>query len=171
MPTPTYVALAKTVLTGSQATITFSGISNAYTDLVFLVSVRDDLTSSGAASNITISINGSSANGSATELYAGGTTVASARLTNLKLDYHPTANATANTFSNGTVYIPNYAGSTNKVLSAENVAETNSATANLMAIDANLWSQTAAITSITFTPASGNFVSGSRIDLYGIKNS
>jgi len=170
MPTPTYVAIAKTVLTGSQAAITFSAIDSSYTDIVFLVSVRDD-NATFNYSNITVSVNTSTANGSSTELYGAGSTAGSARITNVKLDYHPTSLATSNSFSNGELYIPSYRSSTNKVLSAVNVSETNSATNNALAVNANLWSQTAAITSITFTPASGNFVSGSRFDLYGIKNS
>lgn len=163
----TYIPLAKTVLTGTQASVTFSSIVNTYTDLVILVSARDTYTAD-AYNTITVSLNGSTANGSATEIYAGGTLVGSFRTTNVKLDYHSSGSSTASTFGNGTIYIPNYAGSTNKVLSAESVAETNSASTNFMGVTANLWSQTTAITSITLTPASGSFVSGSRFDLYGI---
>jgi hypothetical protein len=81
--------------------------------------------------------------------------------------------ATANTFGNGELYIPNYAVSANKVMSATSVAENNSTTdgQTRIAADAGLWANTAAITSVTFIPSSGSIDAGSRFDLYGIKSS
>jgi hypothetical protein len=92
----------------------------------------------------------------------------------LALTYQTNANSDANTFGSSEVYIPNYAGSTNKVLSSTSVTEKNATAPGsvLLAASAHLWSNTAAITQIKLTPGSGtNFVSGSRFDLYGIKNS
>ena len=77
---------------------------------------------------------------------------------------------TASTFANGEIYIPNYAGSTYKSLSADSVTETN-ATGAVRAFHATLWSNTAAINQITLTPdAGGNFVQYSTAYLYGVKN-
>jgi hypothetical protein len=81
------------------------------------------------------------------------------------------ASATSSTFGNGELYIPNYAGSTNKSYSADSVAETN-ATATFMYLTAGLWSNTAAINSITMTPQGGsNFVQYTTATLYGISKS
>ena len=79
--------------------------------------------------------------------------------------------ATSNTFGNSELYIPNYAGSTNKSSSADAVAESNTTTV-FAYLNAALWSSTAAITSITLTPDAGgaNFVQYSTATLYGIKN-
>ena len=81
------------------------------------------------------------------------------------------ATALANTFSNCSVYVPNYAGSTNKSFSADLTAENNTTGTNMQLV-AQLWSDTSAITSLVFVPGNGtNFVSGSSFYLYGIKNS
>ena len=175
MPTPTYVALAKTVLTGNQTTVTFSGIVNTYTDLVVVASARTDV----ALVQDFIKVSFNSVTGAYSTIWligtGGGATVSSGQ-TNLANEirwyYAATgANATSNTFANAELYIPNYAGSTNKPTSGTGVAETNASAVN-MAATAGLMNNTAAITSITLAPWSGpNFVSGSRFDLYGIKNS
>jgi hypothetical protein len=79
--------------------------------------------------------------------------------------------STSSTFSNVEIYIPNYTGNTNKVASASCVVEGNLATTYPITINATLLSNTAAITSLTLSCNAGDFASGSRFDLYGIKNS
>jgi hypothetical protein len=76
---------------------------------------------------------------------------------------------TASVFGNMQIYFPNYAGSTNKSVSADSVME-NNATGAYMALTATLFG-TAAITSLTFTTNNGSFVQHSSASLYGIKNS
>lgn len=177
MPTPTYVALAKTVLTGSQASVTFSSIPSTYTDLVLFVSARQD--TSSYYEQIYLEFNGSStAVYSQTMVRANSATPASNRNSGqayFNYLYEPGPSATSNTFSNVEIYIPNYAGSTNKIMSSTSVSENNSSTDSQWWLDgaAHLWGNTAAINQIKLTAsgAPGNFVSGSRFDLYGIKNS
>jgi hypothetical protein len=78
-----------------------------------------------------------------------------------------TAN-TASTFGNCSIYIPNYAGSTNKSMSIEGASESNHSGAGIGAA-ACLWSSTAAITAIKLFPYHGsNWKSGSSFFLYGI---
>lgn len=180
MPTPTFTALAKTVLTGSQATITFSGISNVYKDLVLLCSIRGDGSSDfGIQPNITV--NGSStsdysrirlegyANGgaaaTASDNSTGGSAVGGMAFPNAA------ASSTTNTFGTLEIYIPNYAGSTNKVFSVTSAREVNATTWYNLRTIAALRSNTAAITSIEIAGGGQNFVSGSSFYLYGIKNS
>jgi hypothetical protein len=92
--------------------------------------------------------------------------------TSAAIYYQNTSNDTANTFSNSEIYIPSYTISQNKPISGFFVTENNSTAADAASINtaAQLWRNTAAITSITFT-AGSNFVSGSSFYLYGIKNS
>ena len=81
-------------------------------------------------------------------------------------------NYTASTFDSIDLYIPNYTSSNNKSFSVDSVAENNSATVNQLDLIAGLWSQTAAITSISLTSYNAaNFVQHSTATLYGIKNS
>lgn len=172
MPTPTYVALAKTVLSSNQSTVTFSGISNAYTDLVIQFSVK-------TTDNTTVAIrpnNDTSNVYSWTRLYNYDTTVVSDRATSVNV-----ANAfglsefagTANTFASGEMYIPNYLSSANKPIFGWGVFESNNTTAFATRVSnfANLWRNTAAISSIEIIAPGVSFISGSRFDLYGIKNS
>lgn len=183
MPSPTYVAIAKTVLTGSQASVTFSSIPSTYTDLLVVFSVRGDATyEANNGDAMAMRINGSStAQYSVTYVTGQGSATSSGRRTTGNADsfirVYGGANydsATANTFSSGEIYIPNYTGSTNKPISTSSVFENNSATVNAIYAQAQLWGNTSAITSLEFTytfNASSRFVSGSRFDLYGIKNS
>jgi hypothetical protein len=81
----------------------------------------------------------------------------------------PSANSTSSTFASNEVYIPNYAGSTNKSLSATGVRENNSTFGDVRAI-AGLWSSTSAINRVDVIAdyPGGSLVSGSSAFLYGI---
>lgn len=161
-------------LSASAASVTFSNIPQTYKSLKILVSARDDLTTSGANNNVTVSINSSSANGTSRELYGTGTAAGSGTMANVKFNYIASTGGgatpgTVNSFSNGVMDLPNYSNTTyNKPISSESVSEAN-VTATFQAMNASLWSQTSAITSITFTPSSSaNFVFGSTFTLYGL---
>ena len=82
----------------------------------------------------------------------------------------PNASATASTFGNSEIYIPNYASSGYKSISADSVSE-NNATAAYAFMAALLWSNSAAINRITITGLGSSFVQYSTATLYGIKNS
>lgn len=167
MPTPTYVALAKTVLTGSAASVTFSSIVNTYTDLLIVCSARGDST----GDSINVKINNAFGTDSSTNLTGNGSAAASSNASGRSVKGALTLSTdTSNTFASTELYFPNYAGSTFKAVSA-NAARENNATANLMGATAMLYQTTSAINQIDLIPNTGNFVSGSRFDLYGIKNS
>ena len=70
-------------------------------------------------------------------------------------------------FANVEMYVPNYAGSTNKSVSATGAQEANSSSAFLMAT-AGLWSNTAAITSIKIFGNAANLAADTTACLYGI---
>lgn len=167
MPTPTYVALDKVVLTATQSSITFTAIDNSYTDLIILCSARATLSSV----NLNIKLNGSFTTDSGTNITGDGSAAASSNTIGRSVAGGVTISSdTANTFASTELYFPNYAGSTYKVISATSARETN-ATAATIAATAFLYQQTSAISEIQLIPSSGSFVSGSRFDLYGIKNS
>ena len=153
-------------LASTQASISFNSIPQDYTDLVLLVSSRSD--GAFTSSEIDIALNGSSSDFTGRYLYGSGSAAGVATDTTL-VGVSSAASNTADTFGNATIYIANYTGSTNKSISTDSVGESNATTA-YMAIAATLWSQTAAITSLTLQLDNGvrNFVAGSTASLYKI---
>ena len=167
----TYTLISSNVLSSSAASVTFSAIPSTYTDLVLRWSARSDNT----ASLRFVLNNDTTANYSRTRLIGSNSVASSTQNTALAnwsvLDGAAASTYTANTFTSGEIYIPNYAGSANKVGAIFNAAENNSTSVGSISVDAQLRSATAAITEIKTENAAGNFVSGSSFYLYGIKNS
>ena len=153
-----------TVGSGGVASVTFSAIPATYTDLRLVTSLRG----TGTGTDTRIDFNGLTTNQSQIMLRGNGVAASSATETNF-YGIQVTSSQTANTFSNGELYIPNYAGANNKSFSQTDVQETN-ATSAWMYLSALLWSSTAAITSIKFAPVAGNFAQFSSLSLYGIKS-
>ena len=100
-------------------------------------------------------------------LNGSGSAATSASGTSRLVFNSPRTGTTASTFGNVCVYIPNYAGATNKSYSTDSVTEHNATEAHQTLI-AGLWSDTTAITSAKFEPTANNFIAGSTISLYGI---
>jgi hypothetical protein len=142
------------------ASIEFTSIPQDGTDLLIRASLRDDQNSAIA---MFISFNGSTSNFSSRYVYGNGGSVSSGTLARYVGSTRD--NATNNTFNSTEIYIPNYAGSTNKPYGADNVTENNGTTADQNLI-AGIWANTAAITSLAISPASGNWRAGSTISLY-----
>ena len=164
----TYEAIATVTLDSDEANVEFTSIPATYTDLVVLVSARLVRATNGGALNV--NFNGSSANLSARNMWGNGSTASSGTDAAL-VALIPGGNTTASVFSNFQLYVPNYAGSTNKSWSSDFVSE-NNATAGYDGFVAGLWSQTTAINAIKFIDNSaGDLLSGSTFYLYGIKNS
>jgi hypothetical protein len=173
----TFIKIASvTVGAGGASSIAFSSIPATYTDLLVKVSTRTDGDQPGTTyCQLRMTYNGTSSGYSYRLLY-GIPSVGAGSLNGSSLSEITWAGgvadvtATASTFSNSEIYIPNYAGSSNKSASHDSVTESNTTLA-LATLTASLWSNTAAITSITFTAEIGNFVQYSTATLYGIKNS
>jgi hypothetical protein len=167
----TYTLIASsTVGSGGAASITFSSIVGTYTDLLLKWSIRGDAGS--ISRSIQLTFNGSTTSYSSRYLQGDGSAASSGTggSSNIYAGESTAFNATANTFANQELYIPNYASSNSKSVSVDSVSETN-ATTIYASLTAGLWSNSAAITSITLTPQTGNLVQYSTAYLYGIKNS
>lgn len=157
----TYTPIATQTLSSSAASVTFSSISGAYTDLVLVCSYIKSTTA-----NARIQVNGNTAtNYSNTALYGDGTTAASGRDSSVSY-YYLTSQYTAST-TNPTIGIVNFMNYSNTttyktIISRGGVASTGT--------DATvgLWRSTAAITSIELNTATGTFSTGSTFTLYGI---
>jgi hypothetical protein len=151
-------------LGAAAAAIEFTSIPQDATDLLVLMSFRS--VSGAIASGITLKFNGSSASFAARRMFGDGSTAYGDANLGLFILNGPTS--TSNSFSNVSLYVPNYAGSTNKSFSADGVQETNGTTA-YSGLVAGVWSNTAAITSITLSDeAVVNLAIGSTASLYKI---
>ena len=157
-----------TVGSGGASSIDFTVIPSTYTDLVVLVSARQ----SGAAitASLNMSLNGSTSSFSYRALQgAGSGTPASFAGSTNYIGQSPASTATASTFGNAQIYIPNYAGSTNKSISVETVDELNGTTTYAQ-MTASLWSNTAAINALSIISGNGVFSQYTTAYLYGVKN-
>jgi hypothetical protein len=155
-----------TVGAGGASSIDFTSIpATPYTDLLVVVSGRS--TATAGDDPMRVYFNGSTSSYTVRYLYGSGSGTASGTNGNYTGTTIPDANATSNTFGNVQIYIPNYAGSTNKSFSVDGVTENNGTTA-LQMISASLWSNTAAITSISLDLVNGNFTQYATASLYGI---
>ena len=165
----TFVKIATvTVGAGGSAAMDFTSIPSTYTDLVIKTCARTN--KSSVFDDIAISFNSSTTSFTGCELYGDGSAAASIT-TSRAASIATGSTATASTFGNSEIYIPNYAGSANKSFSVDGVQETNATTAYAIMI-AGLWSNSAAITSVALTPLVGTLFSQySTATLYGISKS
>jgi hypothetical protein len=173
MPNTFTLIQAVTVTGATAASIDFTSIPSTYTDLFVKFSLR--ASTAGVDQQARININGTgigsnflikvlqgagsgtpSGSSSTTGWFVGGTI--------------PGSGATANTFSNIDLYLPNYTVSANKSMSIDAVGE-NNATLAYAELNAASYSNTATISSLTFTIPSGSFVQYSTAYLYGIVKS
>ncbi len=152
------------------ADISFTSISGSFTDLMLVIAGRST-SSSNAYSEIGMYFNGATypdttATFRTLEGSGSGSGTSNSVSNYLSAGWNCGSGMTANTFSNNTVYIPNYAGSTQKSVSVDSVSETN-ATAAYQRIIAGKSTITAAITSIRLN-AETAFAVGSTVTLYGV---
>ena len=159
---------SKSVPTDGTSSISFTSIASTWTDLVLKGSCRD--TSNGIR-NLEVWFNSNTSSYSGKVLYGTGSATGSASISTVNIGINEPNDYTANTFTNFEIYVPNYAGSNNKSFSGDFVNE-NNATAAYATLNAALWSNTAAITSISIRPeaGTGSFATYSTFYLYGVKN-
>jgi hypothetical protein len=149
----TYTPIATQTLTTSAASVTFSSISSAYTDLIMVFNGVAD-------NNVNLRFNSDSgANYSATRVRGDGSSASSSRFNNqtsMVGSYDPGR-------STSTWQIMNYSNSTTykSALNRGGGSGTN------VEAYAGVWLSTAAITSVTVI-VNGTFSLGSTFTLYGI---
>ena len=169
MPTYTLIQPAVVVGSGGSASMSFSSIPSTYTDLVIFVSARN--TSSGAS--LRLRFNGTTTSHTDRYIEGDGSAVVSGSnafgISYIFVGGVNGSSTTSNTFASNYIYIPNYAGSTYKSVSADGVSENNATTA-YADLTAGLWSNSAAITSIELTPNTNTFAEHSTAYLYGVSN-
>lgn len=165
---PNTYTLLETITVGAAgaSSVTFNSIpQTGYTDLVVKFSGRN----TAASTQALITFNGTTSTYTGKRLYGDGATATSdaSNTANFNPSSIVPSTATANTFGNSEIYIPNYTSSNFKSVSIDGVTENNATTA-FGGIFAGLWSTTSAITSVTLTANSGNWTQHSTFSLYGV---
>ena len=162
----TYVSIASQTLTSAVTDITFSSISGAYTDLVLLASIAQSAGGGGFRFQFN---SDTGSNYSTTELgsYEGTVYLAKpANATGGYLTYN--SGVPLNAFQPAIINFMNYSNTTTYKTTLAHLGNTSD---NGRGIDvtANLWRNTAAITTIKMYMSANNFIVGSTFSLYGIK--
>jgi len=160
--------LLETITVGAAgaASVTFNSIpQTGYTDLVIKASPRSDR--ANVKDTIDLKFNGTGTGLTERYLQGNGSAATSGSLANYYGEINA-ASSSASTFSNLEIYIPNYASANYKSFSIDTVMEDN-ATLAIAELFAGLWSNTAAITSITLSVVNGTiFTQYSTFSLYGV---
>lgn len=161
-----YVLLDRIELNNTAASVTFDNIpQSGYTDLKIVISGRTNRALEVDGINVSFNTGGTY---SGRRLYGAGSGTPGSDTTYAGMPFMTAANATANTYGNAEIYIPNYRSSNAKSFSIDGVGETN-ATTTYMGLGAGLWSGTGAITTVTLSPETGTaLLAGSTFSLYGI---
>ena len=157
----TYVALATNTLTGTSASVTFSSISGAYTDLVVVSNVSTTLTNI----NFLIRFNSDTATNYSWRSVGGtGTTAVSNYVASTAVPRVADDGYLTTTIGTYVTSIQNYSNTT----TYKNYLSRASGSSVGVSAVVGLWRSTAAITAIELFPASSTFISGSTFSLYGI---
>lgn len=159
MPTPTYDLLDSTTLGTSAASVTFSGISQSYRDLIIVIQGGG---SGGGPVSFEILPNGDTANGSSVYMENFNDTAGSGTFTRLlfTLDAQDSLSI---------IQVLDYSATDKHKPFLIRTNNANTATNYSVSAYAGRWASTAAITSIELTDVGGQtFDSGTSFYLYGI---
>jgi hypothetical protein len=168
----TYTPIATTTLSSGATSVTFSSISNTYTDLIIVgqcgVSNNDYLTFRVGNGSVD-----TGSNYSHTFLEGNGSSASSGRQSNISKIYAGSTSSIMNNSLNYSFYINlmNYANTTTNKTFLNRIANNNSSFPGTTA-NVGLWRSTSAINIVTIAPDTNDgrtLISGSTFTLYGIK--
>ena len=155
MPTPTYTPLATVTLGTATSSVTFSSIPATYRDLILVC----DYTGSTTAV-VTLRYNGDTGANYSIVLMVGGSSVQSFTGTALNVGAMYGSNKSTSIFQ-----VLDYSATDKHKTS---IQRNDNAQQSEVVATAGRWANTAAITSISLTPASGTLSTGATFNLYGV---
>lgn len=172
MATTANMIAIQTVTVGAtgSTSIDFNNIPQIYTDLYVSFSLRGD---GYNATDTYMKFNSNSSDYSYRLIWKDGntstpTSTSASSQSAMLIPFGTGSNTTANTFSNQSIYVPNYNSSNFKTVYMDSAHEGNSLD-TWITILSGLWSNTSAITSLSLLPVSGKtWVQNSTATLYGI---
>lgn len=160
MATNTYTALQTQVLGSSAASVTFTGISQAYTDLVLICNPNN-----ASSTNTKVQVgNGSldtGTNYSATQLYGNGSSAASLRVTSTNY----ALGGVNGGYSNQTIHFMNYSNTT----TYKTILSRGNASSAYIDAAVSTWRSTSAINTIMVQQDGGSYPAGSTFTLYAVQ--
>lgn len=172
MNTAIPVLLASSTLSGSQASIDMTSVPADWGHLLLVAYLRGDTATGTIAVNLRL--NGDSGSNYDYQSLAGSGATASAAeafgQAQARVGSCPAASATASVFGALVIDIPFYSqADNNKAFTSQSCNKSGTSTGNL-GIEAygGAWRSSALVSQVTILPGSGNFVSGSRVSLYGM---
>ncbi len=150
---------------GGQSTISFTSIPSTYKHL----QIRYINTTSTTNQNLVVTFNSDTGSNYAWHrlLGDGSSAIADASSTTTGMTIGRSG-GNSSSFAGGVFDLLDYAN-TSKYKTARTLYGTDQNGSGLIFLASGLWQNTAAVTTITFTPASGNFAQYSSFALYGIK--
>ena len=165
-----YELISSTVLTGSAATVSFSGIVGTYKHLQIRYTARS--ADNGTFPDLKMNFNSDTGtNYSYHRLRGYGSGVDSGYWTStaaIVVGNASKTSTTTNSFNAGVIDILDYA-STAKNKTTKTLAGHTADGYDDIRLASGLWVNTSAVSSIQFTLSSGNIAANSRFSLYGIK--
>ena len=166
------VKISQTVTSGSQTSVTFSSISNAYSDLIISVAGRST-DSIGVNNFVYVQCNSDTGTNYSTEKqysYDSSTGVGqTTATTSLLMGYVPNAGATANHAGSCEAVIPNYKGTTfyKNMIATMGVSLGTGAYSQGAGVFGGTWLNTSAINALKVYPSGGSWADGTVVTLYG----
>jgi hypothetical protein len=165
----------QTVGAGGAGSVKFNNIPQNFTDLKIEVSGRGVSNPNSIQADILVVYinNNVSTIYGGTQIYGNGGAAYSSRSSNnsnMFFGSAPTSGATANTFGNTELYIPNYSGSNSKQIIFDSVSESNvSLISNQgQTLGAISFQSSAGVSVLEFFTTGGNFAQYSTFSLYGV---
>ena len=159
----TYVPIATQTLGSSASSVTFNSISQGFTDLVVVSSIKPSSSASGYGPSF--QINGDTgSNYSYTLIYGNGSSAGSIRASSINYARYGSGGSTS-TLEADVTHIMNYSNTTTYKTILARFSQPSADTGAFV----NLWRNTAAITSLTFYGNDGGSIAaGSTFTLFGI---
>jgi hypothetical protein len=158
----TYEPIASTTLVSTAATVTFSSISGAYTDLILVMNAADTTSNANAWMNIN---SDTGSNYSRTNLLGDGSTGSSTSAANQAFLYLTPLIGTGTDF--GTNWIVQFMNYSNTTTYKTILYRANQASGGVVLV-AGLWKSTSAINSLDIKNQGTAWKTGSTFTLYGI---
>lgn len=167
-----YVLLETIELSQSASSVTFDNLpTTGYTDLKIVTSLRGTVNLSSGYIDSMLTFNGITTGYTERMIYGLNGTQGAQSQSSTGFKWGNWSNDTStpsNTFGNTETYIANYRSSTYKSVSISGAQESNASSNAISCLNFGVWANNSAITSITFTSASGSFAANSTLSLYGI---